>query len=82
MPTEGEGGGGGGGGIFSHTRMLAATLKPLKLWLRSLATSCFYFLQQSEKILAKSIFQGSATVIFKREVKKIDLGIIKYEFRG
>ena len=36
--------GGGVGGFLSHTtRILGATLKPLKLWLPNLVTSCFYF---------------------------------------
>ena len=34
---------GGGGGFLSHTTIvLAATLKPLKLWLPNFVTSCFY----------------------------------------
>ena len=34
----------GGGGFLSHTTIvLAATLKPLKLWLPNFVTSCFYF---------------------------------------
>ena len=34
---------GGGRGLLSHTtRLLAATLKPLKLWLPNFVTSCFY----------------------------------------
>ena len=33
-----------GGGFLSHTTIvLAATLKPLKLWLPNFVTSCFYF---------------------------------------
>ena len=33
----------GGGGFLSHTKIvLAATLKPLKLWLPNFVTSCFY----------------------------------------
>ena len=33
----------GGGGFLSHTTIvLAATLKPLKLWLPNFVTSCFY----------------------------------------
>ena len=40
LPT---GGGGGGGGFLSHTTIvLAATVKPLKLWLPNFVTSCFY----------------------------------------
>ena len=32
-----------GGGFLSHTTIvLAATLKPLKLWLPKFVTSCFY----------------------------------------
>ena len=35
--------GGGGGGFLSHTTiLLAAPLKPLKLWLPNFVTSCFY----------------------------------------
>ena len=33
----------GGGGFLSHTTIvLAATLKPLKLWLLNFVTSCFF----------------------------------------
>ena len=34
---------GGGGGFLTHTTiLLAATLKPLKLWLKNFVTFCFY----------------------------------------
>ena len=63
LPTE----------ILSHTNIvLAATQKPLKLWLPNFVTSCFYLFPQFEKIFAKSIGQGgggggggAATVIFQ-----------------
>ena len=54
----------GGGGVPPHTTtVLAAILKPPKLWLPNSVTSCFYLLPQFEKILAKSIGQGVATAI-------------------
>ena len=52
------------GGLLSHTRVLAATLKPRKLWLPNFL-AFFTFSPQFETILAKSIRQGVATVIFQ-----------------
>ena len=63
--------GGGGGRFLSHTTIVSpGTLKPLKQWLTNFVTFCFTFLPQFEKILAKSIAQGVAKVIFQTELMK------------
>ena len=58
-----------GGGFLSHTTIvLAATLKPLKLWLPNFVTSCFYLSATiQERILAKSICQEGCYSHFSNE---------------
>ena len=64
----------GGGGFLSHTTiLLAATMKPLKLWLSNFVISCFYLFATIEKILAKSIIQGGCYSHFlKRSHEKLE----------
>ena len=59
-----RGGGGGGGGVLSHTtRVSAAILEPLKLWLSNFD---FLFVPFCHN-LRRSIGQEDATVIFSNE---------------
>ena len=66
------GGGGGEGGFLSHTTIvLAATLKPLKLWLPNFVTSCFYlYATISESFSKIDLPGGLIQSFFKRDVMK------------
>ena len=73
------------GEILSHTTIiLAATLKPLKLWLPKFVTSCFYLFSTFKKILAKSIGQGGCYSHFsnKRSWKIRDMKIFIFVKNG
>ena len=62
----------GEGGFLSHTTIvLAATLKPLKLWLPDLVTSWFYLFSTTGENFSKMDWPGGLLQSFcKREVMK------------
>ena len=61
-----------GGGFLSHTTIvLAATLKPLKLWLPNFVTSCFYLFATIWENFSKIDLPGGLLQsFFKWEVMK------------
>ena len=58
----------GGGGFLSHTTIvLAATLKPLKLWLPNFVTSCFYLFATIWETFSKIDLPGGCYSHFSNE---------------
>ena len=73
----------GEGGFLARTiRSLTITLKRLYLAPPNLVTFCFYLLDTFWQILAKSIHQGVAAVVFEmRRLKNLSIRIFLFRFK-
>ena len=68
----------GRGGLLAHAiRLIAVTLKPLKLWLPNFVNLCFSFWPQYDRILANSVQWGAWCSHFSKRGHDIFFFLLK-----